>query len=726
MGKGRQPGTSAGLWLFFVGLLAVWLAFRAWPANKTGMSYLRFLMVACLALILTGGQAGADALAADSLAPVASHSFSEMDSSGVNADGALPLGGLTDGGDGYFYGAASAGGAAGGGTVFRLRTDGTGFAVLRSLDPDTEGSGPTGALTLGGDGLLYGTTSADGPDGAGTVFRLGRDGAGFAVLHSFDGGADGGFCPVGVTAGGDGFLYGVAGGGDEAGDGTLFRLRPDGSEFATLHTFTGEAEGAWPLAALTASGGLLYGTTFLGGADSAGTVFRMAPDGSGFQTVYEFTGDADGASPAAGLTDGGDGFLYGTAISGGDTGDGTLYRLHGDGSGFTTVHSFAGEADGSEPLGALQWGADGRLYGMAFAGGPSLSGTAYTVGADGTEFAVLAAFSADTGGLPCGALLAGGDGRLYGTTYSGGSGGAGTVFFLGAAPHAAAPEPVPGQTHLLWTTAAGAASLWTVEADGSFRHFDYGPFAGWTAIGLSTGADGVSHLLWRGGDGTLSLWNVDAQGGFTYRYYGPFAGWTPRMISADPDGGQWVVWTHAPDGQVSLWRLDSSGERLGLAIYGPFAGWSPVALASGPAGSVRLTWTHAPDGQMSLWDLDPDTLGYAHTEFGPYQGWTAGAAASASRGVSRVLWTQPTGQVSLWALNGEGFTHTEYGPYDGWRARGVAVGPDDLPHLLWTRPADGLVSLWAVDAQGGFAFQYYGPYAGWSAVAVSAGPPPPG
>ncbi len=524
-------------------------------------------------------------------------------------------------------------------------------------------------------------------------------------------------------------MYGVAGGGDEAGDGTVFRVRRDGSGFETLHTFTGGADGGWPLAALTESGGSLYGTTFLGGANAVGTVFRLAPDGSGFATLHQFTGE-DGAAPAASLREGGDGFLYGAALSGGDSDNGTLFRLAPSGAGFATLHSFEGDTDGSEPLAAPRFGVDGRLYGTAFGGGASQSGTAYVMNADGTQFAVLTSFTGDAGGgLPGGALLTGAGGRLYGTAFSGGDSNLGTVFFLGDAPVVAALDPVvggtaaaPARARLLWTTQAGAASLWTVESDGSFQHFEYGPFAGWTAAGLSTGPDGISHLLWRGGDGTLSLWNVDAQGRYAYRNYGPYSGWSPKMISADPEGGQWVVWTHVPDGQVSVWHLGADGTRLGLAQYGPFSGWSPVALASGTEGSVRLTWTHAPDGQMSLWDLNPETFGYRNAEFGPFAGWNAGALAVDADGGSRVLWAQASGQVSLWTLFGQEYTHREYGPFDGWRVRGEADGDNSPLRLLWTWPVDGQVSLWSLDDQGSYTYQNYGPYPGWSAVAVSAGP----
>ena len=108
-----------------------------------------------------------------------------------------------------------------------------------------------------------------------------------------------------MIAPGDGYLYGTTR------SGTVFRLRPDGSGFQTLHTFT-YADGSAPEAALVAPGdGFLYGTTFTGGVRDCGVVFRLSPDGTGFTVLHDFN-RMDGANPHGTLAAPGDGFLYGT------------------------------------------------------------------------------------------------------------------------------------------------------------------------------------------------------------------------------------------------------------------------------------------------------------------------------------------------------------------------------------------------------------------------------
>src|SRR5262247_4450129 len=64
------------------------------------------------------------------------------------------------------------------------------------------------------------------------------------------------------------------------------------STVRVLHSFGG-ADGAWPRGSLVAAGGFLYGGTTLGGDAKNGTVFRIRPDGTGFQSLYSFTDGRD-------------------------------------------------------------------------------------------------------------------------------------------------------------------------------------------------------------------------------------------------------------------------------------------------------------------------------------------------------------------------------------------------------------------------------------------------
>ena len=130
----------------------------------------------------------------------------------------------------------------------------------------------------------------------------------------------------------------------------------------------------------------MYGTTNSGGANGVGTVFAISPNGP-LTTLVTFD-TTNGASPNAGVIVGADGNLYGTTVSGGANNTGTIYEVNpavGLTNGFTTLHSFSGvtvsypleNADGAYPIAALTQGADGSFYGTTYTGGTNGEGTIY-------------------------------------------------------------------------------------------------------------------------------------------------------------------------------------------------------------------------------------------------------------------------------------------------------------------------------------------------------------
>jgi uncharacterized repeat protein (TIGR03803 family) len=153
----------------------------------------------------------------------------------INSDGAEPYAGLLLSGS-TLYGTAETGGTNGWGTVFSLNTDGTGFAVLHTFtatDPSTgtnsDGANPTGGLILTNN-TLYGTASSGGGSGGGTVFSLNTDGTGFTVLHTFTAtdpstgtNSDGANPLAGLVLSGN-TLYGTAQWGGSSGNGTVFSI----------------------------------------------------------------------------------------------------------------------------------------------------------------------------------------------------------------------------------------------------------------------------------------------------------------------------------------------------------------------------------------------------------------------------------------------------------------------------------------------------------------------
>ena len=283
-----------------------------------------------------------------------------------------------------------------------------------------EGSAPWGGLVQGSDGNFYGTTSDVGGVGQGAVFKL-TSGGTITVLHSFTGLSDGGVPLAGLVQASDGNFYGVTrAGGGSSGCGTVYRVTAGGT-LTTLHAFAGPPnDGCEPFPALVLAGdGNLYGTTFVGGAANLGTVFKITTGGS--ETVlHSFctqSGCPDGGNSQAGLVQGSDGNLYGEATFGGANGAGTVFKITLSGT-LTTLHTFNG-TDGNQPSGWLVQGSDGNFYGTTSMGGANGGGEIFKMTSSGT-LTTLYSFCSQSacrdGGQPEAGLLQASDGNFYGTT----------------------------------------------------------------------------------------------------------------------------------------------------------------------------------------------------------------------------------------------------------------------------------------------------------------------
>ncbi|MGD1085023.1 MAG: choice-of-anchor tandem repeat GloVer-containing protein [Verrucomicrobiota bacterium] len=195
-------------------------------------------------------------------------------------------------------------------------------------------------------------------------------------------------------------LYGATSAGEVfvSDGGALFKVNPDGTGFAVLHDFTQfPNDGARPIAALVVSRGTLYGTAAEGGSANCGTVFKVKTNGKDFRVLHSFQG-IDGGRPMAALVLSGQS-LYGTT-EGGGVGEGTVFKVNVDGTGFGTLHTFTAvrgarytNSDGRFPQSELVLSGQ-TLYGTAWSGGPAGQGTVFKVNTDGTGFVVLHGFGA--------------------------------------------------------------------------------------------------------------------------------------------------------------------------------------------------------------------------------------------------------------------------------------------------------------------------------------------
>ena len=219
----------------------------------------------------------------------------------VNLDGASPLGVLLQGADGFLYGTTSVGGVNGRGTIFRVGTDGSGFqlqhvfaALPDSSSPQANvgGASPLAGLTDGKDGRFYGVASGGGTNGVGTIFAFDPVGRLFSVMHNFE--DSNGDTPAGaMILGLDTRLYGTTafGGttsnGSKSTLGTIFSIARDGTGFSKLHSFD-NSQGSNPRGRLLQTNATtLIGVALAGGRCGQGTIYQYSSTGA---TVVGDTG----------------------------------------------------------------------------------------------------------------------------------------------------------------------------------------------------------------------------------------------------------------------------------------------------------------------------------------------------------------------------------------------------------------------------------------------------
>ena len=313
------------------------------------------------------------------------------------------------------------------------------------------GLGAVLSSACGGRGEPTAVIPQNAGDPAGGVPRATRSSGSFALLYSF--GGNRGESPEDLTVANPRstpFLYGITFNGGTSDDGTIFSLKTDGSE-RVLYDFSGGQNGAGPSGALTHMNGTFYGVTayteVTEGQAGGGTVFAFnRPDQ--VHALYVFQGSPDGSLPIAKLAALND-ILYGTTEEGGTS---PCSGLGGDGCGTvfstttggqeTVLHSFAGYPnDGAIPeapllvhngklYGTTGWGGSGGCYGSRALG----CGTVFTITTSGEEH-VLHSFTGGSDGAYAYSGLTNVNGTFYGTTYEGGSSscygsGCGAVFSI--------------------------------------------------------------------------------------------------------------------------------------------------------------------------------------------------------------------------------------------------------------------------------------------------------
>ncbi len=260
------------------------------------------------------------------------------------------------------------------------------------------------------------------------------------VLFSFCYGSTcgpGGNTPyAGVIFDAAGNLYGTTSIGDGCACGVVYELMPGNGQWTrkTLHVLSGNVGSDSMSSLIFDPAGNLYGTASDGGAYHSGTVYELTPNNGKWnaKVLHSFGPNTnDGAAPYGSLAMDGSGNLYGTTYSGGTDGVGTVFELMNNNGKWThkVLHEFSGK-NGANPQAGVTFDAAGNLYGTTYTGGTHNLGTAFELMPSNGNwtYRLLYNFDGKNGANPEANVILDPAGKLYGTTYNGGSYNSGTVF----------------------------------------------------------------------------------------------------------------------------------------------------------------------------------------------------------------------------------------------------------------------------------------------------------
>lgn len=306
---------------------------------------------------------------------------------------------------------------------YLLKTDGANYTAtnIHNFGNVPDGYGPDG-VTRAPNGLLYGINQNGGSAGGGTLFKMNTDGSYFAVIKDFNG--NDGQSPFGqLLAASDGRLYGICkrsginGSSDSL---ALYGINTDGSGYALLQTFSSTDYPVVPELA-EGSNGLLFGISGSRFGSAGSTIpirlFSINKNGSGF-TLLKIFARTEGEGVLQGLVAVA-GYLYGIAANAGSLGMGTLFRIKEDGTDFSVIKNFtSNNTDGIQPN-SLMLGKDNRLYGVAAGNYYLIGPTIYSFNPSDLNYKVIARYANPGEFLSYGKFTHASDNRLYIETFGG-------------------------------------------------------------------------------------------------------------------------------------------------------------------------------------------------------------------------------------------------------------------------------------------------------------------
>jgi len=349
----------------------------------------------------------------------------------------------------------------------------------------------------------------------------------------------------------------------------FFGIRAAAQTFSVLHMFNGGGhDGALPYSGVTLdAAGNLYGTTYYGGNEGWGVVYKLARTGDHWAVtvINDFAASGGGNAPIGGVVFGANGTLYGTTTGHVycEMGCGAVFSLRPASSSgrtpaapwvLTPIHYFTGGPDGGVPLyGNLAVDASGNIFGTTSTGGTNSAGVVFQFEPAGQGYTenVIQNFTGDNGYFPYGSVLADPDGNLYTTASAGGANGGGAVIEI---------------------TPSGGGWIGNVIYSFAASNDGWNPKAGLTR-------DRAGNLYGT----TYSGDYPDYSNGVVFELTRSNGHWQETILKAFP-----YVPQQPPSGPISPVVLDSAGNLYGTTNGGGAFGWGTVFELSPSAGG----WTY--------------------------------------------------------------------------------------------------------------------------------------
>jgi uncharacterized repeat protein (TIGR03803 family) len=325
-----------------------------------------------------------------------------------------------------FWGTTKGGGTNGDGAIFTIDGNGANYNVEYSFTNPT-GSKPRDGLVLANNGKLYGVTEEGGWGDSCVIFSYEPSTGIYTNIYDLYQYTQYGWgAQSKMIKATNGMLYGLCPLGGAYASGVIYQINPLVDSYVDIHNFI-YIDGSNPNGSLIQlSNGKLYGMTRSGGTNSVGVIFSFDLMSAAYTKLYDFT-PSTGYGPYGDLMQATNSKLYGMTFSGGPSNYGVIFSFDITNGTYTVVHNFD-LMHGSNPYGNVIQASNGLLYGMTWQGGSNGDGVLFSFNITTNVFTDLLDFNGANGAYPFRGLTQSSNGKLYGVTLSGGSGGLGVAF----------------------------------------------------------------------------------------------------------------------------------------------------------------------------------------------------------------------------------------------------------------------------------------------------------